>query len=966
MTIEEILSSTGKSKEVIVEINSVKRSDFTPKVWYFSTQLRETGPTDIPHDTTMPGYLEGGTLGPLTQSLSEDLFSGLASIQPGTLKIVQTDVDPDELSQLHDYIFAGQRVVVWLGLESFEFFTDFKTYKTLTVSVDPSIELTANGMEAIFTLASATNRLLKENLITDRYRGIPHCVHFLTSGGSITRAHSSVHSLSRFTAMVTFRTPSSAAGNTALFRKQTSATNCNWSIRMLTNGHVSVLSSTGLATDVSIETADSFADNEWHTAIFARNDDQTAYFILDNEIIEIVTPTGSTDLPASIIEIGSYIGTDRYGGDVRLYPYMTPSEARLKASQRADGSECVALWRLDDNAGSTANDYSPNNLDATINGTINTDWKWDLTDFGEPELAGNPYPILVGEVFNAKAQLTDIGRKRYRANVDAVDWHTTSPSSNTDLVVKSQGTILTGGGVDYTAPSDGGGGIFSTTSLEAEPVTFDLIKNSSGTTDAWLSVVGFNLANHRTPNFGDEFDINQLTRLGFLCPWKAGWRTEVDATLSKALEDIYGSSGLAYFENEGGDIFVDLLRPPIGYGPFGHPMVEFNGQSGMDFGDVADISGSCTLACWFITPTVNQSATYIANSEFVMISKPHIGTTNYALYLITSGADAGKLAFKIGNQILLSPAGLVEPNELYFVAAIFDDGANTAKINLTKTGEVFGSLLVIASATNSNSPTVNTDSLFVGGEANWPWGAIQFAQVWSTANTLVSLQNQAARASYPAGNEANLVFYAPMTEGQGKAFNLINTVGETLQYPQKWAPRLTVDLNETPSVKLSDYHRMDPAGEIIIKYSKNWFVMSESDIDSGVSQNSKLALKKEWKEIFADDQDILDNYDKFKKIILSTALTTQEGAEKLYHVILNRFGEDRWIGKLTFPGGLDISAPACALQIGDEIGIKSTIPSQLSRIFLPSPSTETIGKSFRVIAVSPNLLNLSTTIVFWG
>lgn len=966
MTIEDILSSTGNTKEIVVEISSIKRSDYSARTWYFSTQLRETDNTDTPPNTTMPGYLESGILGPLTQSLSEDLFSGLASIQPGTLKLIQTDVDPDNLSQLNDYIFSGQQMVVKIGLTSFTSYFDFKTYRTLTISVDPSVELTVNGIEATFPLASATDRLLKENLITERYLGIPHCLTYLTQNGYAGTAVVGPNLLS-YSISTLIRESASQATNQVIISKSLSGTDRNWNIHIgsLTSGYsgqVRFNASFG-GTQIAITSPESITDGEWHSVACGLLDKTTAYLMIDNVVIGTFTPSVSVDVQSTNVVVGS-AGFTPIGSvcDARIYDrYIAPEEFAAMIATRFEPGDALHMWRFDDNLGSTVNDYGSGNLDLTISGTINTDWKWDFSDLGEPELAGNVYPILVGEVFNAKAQLTDANRNRFRANVDATDWHTTSPSSNTDLVVKSQGTVLTGGGTDYTAPANGGGGVFSTTSLEAEPVTFDLTKNSSGTSQAWLPVVGYNLINNRTSGIG--VNTAQLTRLNFLCPWKAGWRTEAETNVAKALEDIYGNSGLAYLEDEFGDLFVDMLRGPVGYGPFGEPAVDFYGQSSLPFGDVADISGggagSCTLACFFKTSIVNASLTYISGSEFMLIAKPGIVTTNYALYLITSGADRGKLAFKIGGQTLLSPAGLVEPDVWYFCAAIFNDGTNTMTINLTKTaeGDTGGLLFEIASATNSNSPTPNTDDLYLGGSGGvtYSWGSIQYAQVWNTSNTLTSLQLQAQRISVPVGNESNLVFYAPANAGQGPVIDLMSTNGANLAFPQRWSPRFTVDLTETPSVKLTEFHHTDPAGEVVIQYSRNWFPMAQSDIDTGVSSNSALALKTEWKKVSSEDPVIKENYERHKKVILPSSLTTQDGAEKLHSFILGRFREGRWIGKLTFPPGLEISARACSLQIGDEIGVIAPIPSQLAS-----------GLSFRVIAVSPNLLNLSTTVVFWG
>lgn len=957
-TVEDILASEG-IKEIVVELDSAARSDGSARTWYYSTLPRATGAGETPANTVFEPYVN--SLGPLSQALSEDLLSGLGQISPGALTLLQQVVDEDQLSQLNDYTFAGREVRVRIGLAESATYSDstFPRYRTFTCGVEPSVELTAEGITASFPLASATDRLLKENLITKRYKGIPHAAHFLTSTGVVTRAHNAAHSLTTFTAMVTFKTPSSASGNTALFRKQSSITNCNWSLRLLTSGAISGVSSTGGAQDVLIESATSYADGAWHVAVLSRSA-SFAYLMVDGKLIGTHTPAGTADTPASTIEIGSYAGTDRYIQDVRLYGrYMSPDEARTAAATRSEGTEpgTALLYRFDDNTGTSVNDYSSNNLDGTFAGTQNVDWKWDYSDLGGPELAGKPYPIGAGELVNAEAALIDTSRQRYRANIDAVDWHTSI--NNTTLQVKSRGTVLTGGGTDYTAPSDGGDGVFSTTASEDQPITFNLGSSivGSGPTGvlyydvAFLPTVGYNLLAHRT-ELGPYVDTDQAARLTALCPWRSGYRTEVETTAGQALSDLFDKSGIAYHETVNGELFFDTIRPPMNYGPYGTPCFDFRGETDvLNFGDTADISGSCTVACWFRAHVVSQNMGQNV-SAISLISKALTTTSEYALYVQLTGDHAGKLVFRIGAVDSRSPAGLLTRDEWYFVAAVFDDSANTVKLYIAPED---GTLTEVASLSNSGTPVTTNNNLMVGGSNGHPWGAIQHAQVWNVTKTLGQLQT--LMGTPPVGTESNLVFYAPLNEGSGVPVNTVSgTPGTLTTTVGRWAPHLTVDLDVTPSVKLTEFHRLDPAYSIIVKHSKNLRPMQPSEIDTGVSQAAAILLKEPWGgEASIYDQEILDDFPRARRIVLESSLVGADAAQGLVLDLKSRFNDDRWIGKLTFPPGLDVSARACGLRIGDEIGISATVPSQLLQ-----------PRSFRVIAVVPNPLELSTTVVFWG
>lgn len=962
LALDTILSDIEAQLEVTVEIDSAKRSDGTLRTWYFSTRPRATGPGETPANTEFFPYLVlGGILGPLSQSLTEDsLFSGLAANNPGTVTIVQYIPDIDQLSVLNDYVFAGYALRIKIGRVT-DIYELFETLRTTTVNIDPAIQLGTNGLQATFQLSGALTRMLEEPLKVKRYLGIPHCFRFLTAVSAGTATKVAIHDAPRFTVGVKFRISAAPSIARRLWSKGiTNPSSCHWWFQVETSGKVRFSSSSNTATDINYTSIANLCDTNWHTIIFSRDNDRTAYILIDSVRESSFTPAGPTDLSnTNLIFAGPGSGCTTDIVDFRLLDrYMTPDEAISYFSVRGNGDDLniIGMWRFDDNSGAVANDYSSVGADATFTGVVNTDYKWFQSDLGEPEMAGRPYPLIIGNVLNVEADLIDTNRERYRANTDAVDFFTSG--SNSILVVRSQGTVLTGGGVSYVTDSSGGDGVFNTVSTEDEPITFDHLNNGTAEETTYLSSISQALLNYRIKA---AIDVLNYEPLMLLCPWPGGYSTKDDTTAAQALQSILGQSGMHYREDVSGALWIDALIPPTGYGPYGEPCLDLWGRqnAGIDFGNVGGIGGSCTLCCWVKIAVNDQTAYNFGSSEpnvgsAYLIAKPNTAG-NYALYFQSIGANAGKLAFRIAGTTLYSPVGIVTPFVWHFVAAVFDDGGNTMKIYSAPQGS---SLIEVASGSNSSSPTTNSNSLKIGG-TGYPWISIQHVEVWREAKNLAAIQ--ALMTTPPVGNESNLMAYAPINEGRDDPVEIVNSVTGTVSVsiPEeglpRWCPKMTVNLDETPSVKLTDFHHPHPAGDIIVKYAKNQFPMSEGDIDTGVvSQNDRINLTRQWNDVRLENVDIKSRFKSAKRIVMESAILDSVSAMRLLRLLAGRFGTDNYIGSLTFPPGLNISRLAVGLDIGEEIAVVSPIPSQLVN-----------GMVFKVVSVSPNPLQLSTNIVIW-
>ncbi len=958
-----ILGDTASTLEVVAEIDSAHRSTGTLKTWYFSTELRSTTAAETPASTEFLPFLQfGGVLGPLSQSLSEDiLFNGLAENNPGTLTLLQRVVDNDQLSDMNNYVFAGYKVRIKIGKVSDTLYSSFITFRTVTVNIDPIIQTTSSGLQAIFQLSSALKRMLDEPLIVKRYVGIPHCLRFLTATGQAIVTKVAAHDARSFTVGIKFRATAAPAVARRIFSKLVSGTNTHFFFAIQTTGKVTLTSTSNLAVDISFTSTSSICDGAWHTLIFSRDNATTAWVSIDNVDLTTYTPLGPTDLSNANLNFGLSAGGDDIDlCDARfLDRYMTSDEAQSYFATRSNGDDLnvIGLWRFDDNTGGVANDYSATNADAAISGVLNTDYSWTYTDLGEPELAGRPYPLSVGNVINARAHLIDAVRERYRGNNDSTGWF--KSLSNTTLTVRSQGTVLTGGGVDYTAPTSGGDGVFNTTAAEAEPITFDHLNNGTDEEAIYPSRVAYDLLTQRTRL--DYTNINNYSAesLKLLCPWPSGYYTDSDTTAQQALSEILGQCGIHYYEDNNGLIFFNSLLPPTGYGPYNEPAYDFRGMNnGISFGDVGDVSStsSCTICGWFKVNLADQTAFLITPADpdvgrLYLLGKQDVNG-NYAVYFQAVGVDAGKLIFRIAGVDLKTAAGVVTPYRWNFFACVFDNTANTMKFYLAPLG---ANLKEIASIANANAPVVNSLPLAITNY--YGWMAVQHLQVWTSVKSVAQLN--ALNATPPVGNEAGLVAYIPFNERTGIPIEVVSgtvgTIFESLPPQPEWAPKLEVNLDETPSVKLTDFHHTHPASDIIIYYMKNRFQMDSADVDIGVSQNARLALTCTSLDVRLENTVLKSRFKSAKKIILDSPLTDYESALRLLRVMYARFGTDQYVGTLTFPSGLNISRLACGLTIGDEIGITGSIPSQLQT-----------PRSFRVVSVAPNLLQLSTVVHFIG
>jgi len=153
------------------------------------------------------------------------------------------------------------------------------------------------------------------------------------------------------------------------------------------------------------------------------------------------------DMPASN---QLWNATDCVSFDRRLYDFAPDIYQARSLAVSAFGDEVLdpgllGWWKGDDGTGAVVTDYTATANNGSIGGVENTDYEWLASEKGEPEIDGNPYPILHGYVQNALATRIDNTRDLFQVGVED------------DVQVRDAGDVVSptelgGGVIDFADP----------------------------------------------------------------------------------------------------------------------------------------------------------------------------------------------------------------------------------------------------------------------------------------------------------------------------------------------------------------------------------------------------------------------------------------------------------------------------------------------------------------------------------
>lgn len=558
-------------------------------------------------------------------------------------------------------------------------------------------------------------------------------------------------------------------------------------------------------------------------------------------------------------------------------------------------------------------------------------------------------PIVYGDVFNAPLDLIDTVNERDR-------WHdglSVAPSTyNADLTVKVRGVPITEG-VDWDHQPDVSTGVIETTSEIDQPATFDTEVDTPGSYPN--SITEFLLVDRGGFNSASDIRLDWLDAMSYLLPTPSGVFVKgSDKTLGGVVgEYLTGIGGHLRLDTPTGKFIPSHLLPPVGPSPVDadDSVLEWVGSpdDGIDFGDIANPTSHMSLACWFKTHRGFQDATAGLYLQAPMINK-NGASTGYRLLIHA----LGNLEFSYANvaTISLATPRAIKPEVWYFVLASFNDTTNVANLYL---GELGGAMIQVGSVTGSAAvPATNTLPLLIGNDqpGNFPFlGSIAHAQVWSKAHTLAeaqTLMDQFEAGTPLVGNEANLLFYAPINDGVGSTTvqNLVGPTTGTISGLCRWAPQLILDFTTAqPNGSIDSLSRLIPAGDIEIRYKVNHSPLTQSDIAASVTDENALPLKLPYLSLKPDRADIKDDFSQTRSILLTSPFLRQSAAIYLYNLLSSRFGPDNMLVNVS-----GVSRDGMLLNLTDEIRV------------IGSHSSLSSGVHFRVVEKSNSLDELTTNL----
>lgn len=929
LTWHSLLDDPTKQLEWVVKIDSLDPSDDSLESFYILSP--NSGRTDTP---TAPLAATIADPGSLSEGIGEDNhYSGIASTDLATLTLTNAPLPGEDAGPLDGWtelVFAGYHVTYYL-LEVGVAFGSPDPFRVATMRAEPIFEDDEVSIELESILAR-----LDRTLDNDRYVGIPTCIEFLTGSSQGSAPSNAVYNVKSYTVMFRFRMTAVDTTSVTLMRRGITATNreFNLFIRNSSLGSPGCLdfqcSFGGVNTTVARTTA-RVDDDEWHEVIAAVLDLSDAYLMVDGVVIDRVTPAASVNNPGDAVNFGIGGAVDRKLQDCRIFKtYYDEEDAKVLYSTPGDITDpsLIALWNFDDNSGATATDYSVTANNASISGVVNTDYRWISSDLGLLQLTGMPVLWGYGRIFNAAAHMinsTD-GGGRYRFNEDA--------GFLASLVVKSRGAVLTLT-TDYTLPGDG---VIRMVAAQADPVTFD-----TGTSSLEYSPeIASEIMDAKGGLESTDIDQESVITLSSLAPMPSSYWTDQDITCKDVLNRLVG--GISGYVNESylGSVSFGMLLPPCGPSPRdGIYTLESRRGAALLFGDVADQTGSFSLAAWIKPWRTNGDTVASATSDEVVVSKLS-ATDGYYLKLPIAGSGQvrfGFLASSVDNGVSTNE-GVIKWGQWQFVVGVFDAAADTLKIYCGLQGST---LVEVASATGITAVPSNTSAnLSVGAKVT---GVVHEVSVWSKALSLVEAQGIMDAA--PTVPTTNLAAYIPLDEGSGNAIEEVSTNSVSVG-TNTWQPEYSIDLSQDPEVSLH-LRQVQQLRRVRVRYRHNYRPMTPADIVSSVSTPNRWDLIRPYRSVTAVRKNLESTHPRAKDMELTSPVVDGFNARRLGRLMLNRMSPGRQVGYLN---GLDRRS------------IKLTAGT--SEVYIVSPRYGlSSGGHFRVTTIDKDLGELSSNALLW-
>lgn len=925
-----LLDDPTKSLEWVVKVDGLDFNTDTPLEFYVLSP--NSGRTDTP---VAPEAASISSLGSIKESLSEDQqFSGVASLSIGAISLDNTPI-PDEgegpLDYWASYTFDGYPITLYL-LEVGSAWSSPDPFRVCRQQGEPVFD----GNEVSFELQSALSRL-DRNVLTEKYLGIPTCLELLTNLGRADAVTNAAYTQKSYTIMARFRSSTIDATQIVIMRRGSVAVNRHFNLFIRNTAPIGVLdfqaSFGGVSTTVA-RTAARVDDDVWHEVVCSVLDKGDAYMMLDGELVARITPAASVDIPGSPIEMGVGGAPDRRIMDIRfMAAYMSEIDALSIQSSPGtpDDPAIKGLWNFDDNTGAVATDYSATANHAAILTTVTTDYRWISSDMGTPQLAGQVVPWGLGYLFNAQAQLihpSDGGGAATRYRYDE------NPVTLGTPVVKSRGVVLTLT-TDYTEPVDG---ILRMVAAQSDPITIDINSVAQPYPSDLLEDVLVNRSGYES----SELNFDAFDALTVIAPMISSYRADKDITGQQVSSAILGSVLGHMTETHEGKLSPGVLFPPGGGPHSSIYTLECVKGGGLVYGDIADQTGSFSIAAWVRSYRLSKDEISSASQDEIIVSKLS-ATTGYWLKLPINGIGRISFGFRAASvdTELLSNDVAITWHDLQFVVGVFDAAADIMTIYCGVEG---GSLHEVATVGGKTAvPSGNAEPLTVGQNMA---GVLAEVSVWSKALTLVEAQG--IMDVTPTVPTANLSAFLQLNEGSGDAIEKVSSTTSALGANTRWQPELVYDLSQDVTSILS-LRKVTPVRRVKVDYRMNYTPMAAADISSLVTAVNRWDLMRPNRSVTVFIRTIDSAHPNAKDIPLRSYVVETQDARRVGRLLMNRFSRTRQVGHVT-----NLDRRTLRLESG------------ISQVYIYSPRYGlSAGAHFRVTMTDKRLDSLRGSLLLW-
>lgn len=874
-----------------------------------------TGPSDYPPN--QPFLLILKDPGSVGMRLEGDVeFAGL---ELRTAQSITLDNTPGGGGQgpADDWVdrsFAGFPVIVRAG-EVGQPHRAFEVVYPSVVNKEPDV-----GPDTVTATVNPAGAVLDETLEVRRYLGIPTAPMMLTNTGKVTAPYIAAYDVTSFLVFGWFIIPAATPQFQVLALKELSGTNRNIGVFMVpgpdpNEGKIFVQVSIGGATTTFHLSPEAYDDGVRHSFAWGLRDEAESYLLVDDEVVSEFTPPGSVDTQAAPFVWGALMASQGMEFGVGLVgEFRTPDQARSLLAARLTGEEpgVEGYWPGDDLTGAIMTDYSPNANHGTLAGTDGIDYLRSPTDAGMPEQAGRPMPLTLGVAYNARAELQDSIRNRFRTN-------DRDNPAGTDLAVKARGLLITGGGADYT---DVGDGVVDMATPQSEPVTFDLdpVAGAEAQSLHVPRVVGDAIALRRRLG-PDRIDADAFAALRQLLPYRGGAAYREPPTVA-ALMKLLGALGAHGRLDRDARQACGALLPPLNPGPYGQgSLLELLGfpnrgvtfyqgnASGMfDLKPTTNTSYTLAAYIWIggsvKDASVSSSFTYFPGGSTIV---DRCGASATGYYLGIDGRDGfliwgqpGVIGATSGLHYLKLPAKL-KPWTWYAVVGNVDESANTRELHAVESG-AFGAA-VSESITGASVMANAVEPFRVGHGPRGGFAGGIHAVVGSAAKWL---GGELIGYSITKPSIGSTVYppwwFANLDEGAGdSSVAYINSVGgatvEGRIEGAAWRPRLVLDFRATATQEFSGLRRFRPVWRADARYKLNTSPVTGADVSSGVSTADRVALGAPFLSQPDSDRDIRDDYRQARELALETPLAASDAALETASRVRTRFDPEARSGE---------------------------------------------------------------------